>query len=827
MIATVFIAPRDCFSDDETIYQKSDFVESIKPFLEDHCFDCHSDGTNEGGIAFDELLESNDKDLTAKTWHRALKQVRANLMPPIDELQPDKNQIEQLESWIIRQPLGLDPSQPNPGSLTIRRLNRVEYRNTIRDLLGVDFDTALKFPADDTGHGFDNIGDVLSVSPLLLEKYFDAAEDIIGSTVPTTSKIVRETQIRGREFEQKPPREDRITRRGSLKLSYYESTAAKSDLEIALDGDYQLSLNLFAGEDYVDNVFDLNECELRFLFDGEELLKRKFARHGGKNFEFEFDRKLKKGRHTIEVFVKPVSDTEQVRNLELLLSSFSVKGPMAVEHHVKPEGYDHHFPRSVPDDAAAKRQYAIELLGKFAERAFRRPVENETLQRLADLAEFTYQQEGETFESGISKGMTAILASPRFVFREEFALQSDKSQFPLIDEYSLASRLSYFLWSSMPDDELVTLAKEGKLRANLDAQVARMLADERSSNLTKNFAGQWLQARSIESVPIDARSIARRDAKPEPELDKKRDRFRLLSRKGSDRTESETEEYEDLRSQFRTLFRRPRIDFDGTIRRAMRAETEMSLDYILKNDRSLLELLDSNYTFLNESLAKLYQIDGVEGREMRRVELPADSVRGGILTQGTILAVTSNPNRTSPVKRGLFVLENLLGTPTSAPPPDIPALEDITEDEEKKLSLRESLELHRKDPNCSSCHNRMDPLGLALENFNAMGKFRTEELGQSINSKGVLITGESFDNIGELKKILATNRKTDFYRCVTEKMLTYALGRSVEHEDIPVVDEIVDKLESKQGRATELIYGIVKSAAFQRTAKSETEESND
>ena len=423
--------------------------------------------------------------------------------------------------------------------------------------------------------------------------------------------------------------------------------------------------------------------------------------------------------------------------------------------------------------------------------------------------------------------MTAILASPQFVFREEFTLPGDDSKFPLIDEYSLASRLSYFLWSSMPDEELIGLADRRELRKNLDGQLARMMADERFGNFVENFAGQWLQARSVESVPIDSRAVAWRDAPPDPEADKIRDRFIELFRKGSDRTDEEEKEVEEARPLIKKIFRQPKIKLDNDVRRAMRRETEMTVEHIIKGNRSLLELVDSNYTFLNQSLAKFYGIAGVKGRQMRRYELPDDSVRGGVLTQGTMLVVTSNPNRTSPVKRGLFVLENLLGTPTSAPPPDIPALEEVEESSDKKLSLRESLEIHRKDPNCSSCHNRMDPLGLALENFNAMGRFRTDEYGQRIESKGVLITGEPFKNVTELKKILATKRKTDFYRCLTEKMLTYALGRALEYEDIPTVDDIVIKLESNDGKANELLGGIVKSAAFQRTAKPNLMEATD
>jgi hypothetical protein len=810
----------------------ADFETEIKPVLSEYCFGCHGDGAEEGGVSFDDLFEMQNKDQSKSIWHRVLKQVRADLMPPLDEAQPTAEELEKVESWIIRQSLDVDPNNPNPGKLTVRRLNRVEYRNTIRDLLDVEFDTSTKFPADDTGHGFDNISDVLSVSPLLLEKYFNAAEEIIGSVVPTQPSIASERNVSGVDFEVEGAgdSETRSERRGYREFTYYKAVSAKVSLEIKHAGQYQLNLRLAAIESYVDQQFDANECELTFLLDGQELLKKQFVREGGKRFNFDFEQKLSAGSHSLEVQIKPLSDEEQVRNLRLVLKGVGVVGPFDEKHFVKPPNYTRFFPRDVPEDPQAKREYASELLGKFATKAFRRPVDANTTSRLAELAESTYSANGETFEMGIAKAMTAVLASPRFIFREEFALpeepskSNDESEFSLIDEHSLASRLSYFLWSTMPDDELINLANEGELRANLNAQIERMVSDDRFESFVENFAGQWLQARTIESVQISARSVNRRDAKPNPVADEIRTRFFRLARKGSERTEQENEEYEIARDDFRRIRRQDdgnRIELDWKTRRAMRQETEMLLTYVVWENRSLLELVDSDYTFLNERLAEFYQIDGVEGREMRYVELDDDSVRGGVLTQGTVLVVTSNPDRTSPVKRGLFVLENLLGTPTSAPPPNLPSLEDQESKNGKTLTLRETLELHREDPTCSSCHNRMDPLGLALENFNAMGRFRTEELGLPIDAKGMLITGESFESVDELKRILVTTRKTDFYRCLTEKMLTYALGRAVEYEDIPVVDRIVTKLESSQGKSKDLIAGIIQSDAFQRTGKVE------
>ena len=405
------------------------------------------------------------------------------------------------------------------------------------------------------------------------------------------------------------------------------------------------------------------------------------------------------------------------------------------------------------------------------------------------LAESTYNEKGKTFEAGIGQAMVGVLASPRFLFREESAEPTSDKEPSAVDEYALASRLSYFLWSSMPDEELLRLAGEKKLRANLAAQLKRLLTDPKSEAFVRNFVGQWLQTRDIETVQIDSRQvllreIAERGAAPAVDADREKRmlRFRELRNKEETNEASLTlVEKKELQEVHDGLFGpqaqrapsaqtnqtgrgfrgfrnfRPRAEMTGDLRRAMRLETEQTFDYILREDRSLLELLDSDYTFLNERLARHYGLTNlnVTGDDMVRVKLPPESPRGGVLTQGSVLAVTSNPTRTSPVKRGLFILDNLLGTPPPPPPPDIPPLEDAAKAmKDKKLTLRETLALHREQPLCSSCHNRMDPLGLALENFNAMGLWREQERGQPIDATGQLMSGESFTNIVELKKIL-------------------------------------------------------------------------
>ena len=399
---------------------------------------------------------------------------------------------------------------------------------------------------------------------------------------------------------------------------------------------------------------------------------------------------------------------------------------------------------------------------------------------------------------------------------------------PLVDEYTLASRLSYFLWSSMPDDELLRLAGERKLRGNLDAQLKRMLADGRSERLIQDFTGQWLQARDIETVPIDARAVMQRESQPDAEVEAARKRFRELRDKAPESlTPEEKAELAKARERFFKSFGRfNRFELNGALRHDMRRETEKYFEHIVRGSRSIVELLDSNYTFLNKRLAEQYGVPGVEGDDLRLVMLPAGSPRGGILTQGTVLTVTSNPTRTSPVKRGLFILENILGTPPPPPPANIPPLEDAAKRiKGHEPSLRETLALHREQALCGSCHNRMDPLGLALENFNALGRWRDKEQGQVVDVAGKLITSESFTNIQALKRILANERREDFYRCLTEKLLTYALGRGLEYYDEYTVEQIVERLRKADGHASALLSGIVESAPFQKRRGSNSSDS--
>lgn len=882
------------------------FHQEIRPILESFCFDCHAEGANKGNIAFDEFTSDQALLHNHELWLKALRNLRAGLMPPPRKPQPTPEQKQRIEHWIKGQVFAFDPGNPDPGHVTVRRLNRVEYRNTIRDLLGVEFDTEKEFPPDDAGFGFDNIGDVLTLPPMLLEKYLAAAKTVVTRAVPAVPSVPAKIIIPGQQFSGEVGAINQTNRSATasdaLALSYYERASVSNSFKAEHPGRYQLFLDFTANERFVDNQFDYNKCRLVFKVDGQELHHQDYAREGGKAFHYEFDHEWKAGEHQLELEVQPMTpDQRQVRSLTLRIASVTVRGPMDPKYWVRPENYGRFFSKDAPKSASARRQYAREILQPFVERAYRRPVDAKTVDQLVTVAESTYNQKDKTFEAGIGQAMVAVLASPRFLFREEgvegtagvspsgksgtTSASSAKTasdpddrlplspagrappvptSYPFVDEYALASRLSYFLWSSMPDDELFGLAAGKKLRANLAAQTKRMLADRKSQALVRNFVGQWLQTRDIETVQIDARQVLFRELAPTPETtpavdpdrEKRMARFRELRAKEETNetamTAAEKKELQEVHDGlfgpgvqrvqtdrtnalartnqfgrrfrgFRGQFRRPRAELTVDLRRAMREETEKTFDYIVREDRSLLELLDSDYTFLNERLAQHYGLTNlnVTGDEMILVKLPADSLRGGVMTHGSVLAVTSNPTRTSPVKRGLFILDNLLGLPPPPPPPNIPPLEDAAKTvKERTLTLRETLALHREAPLCSSCHNRMDPLGLALENFNAMGMWRDKERGQPIDAAGQLLSGESFTNVKQLKKILANNHKAEFYRTIVEKLLTYALGRGLEYYDVATVDAIVDRLEKANGRPSVLLAGIIESAPFQKTRSS-------
>ncbi|WP_165225315.1 DUF1588 domain-containing protein [Aquisphaera insulae] len=801
------------------------FADEAKPVLAEYCGACHAAGLKKGGVNFDGGDDAGSPLLRdGKLWLGVLKNVRAGLMPPAGEPRPSADEVKALEAWIKRSALEIDPADPDPGRVTVRRLNRIEYRNTVRDLIGVDYDTAEEFPPDDTGFGFDNIGEVLTMSPLLLEKYIAAARTIVARAVPVSSKVVAEHVIPGRAFRRgadkdKDDGRSRPAPNGPLSLSYYEPASVATTFQAEHAGKYRLVLDLAATERFVDGVFDANRCRMVFTLDGAELHRKDFTRQDGRTYRFEADRELTAGPHELTVRVEPLPPAaEKVRSLALRIDDVKVRGPFDESHFVRPADYARFFPRDVPADLAGRRAYAREILGPFASRAFRRPADDATVDGLVAAAETGWGVPGGTFEAGIARAFTVALASPRFLFREEWVDLASSARYPLVDEYALATRLSYFLWSSMPDDELFRLAASHGLRKDMTNQVRRMLASPKSAEFFRHFVGQWLQARDVDSVLINSVAVAGRDLVREPDAEKKRARFRELNRKPPEElTEAEKSEIKEARAAFASASRRFKdLELTRDLRQAMRRETEMLVEDVLRNDRPLVTLLDADFTFLNERLAKFYAIEGVKGDEMRRVPLPPGSPRGGVLTQATVLTVTSNPDRTSPVKRGLFILENILGTPPPPPPPDIPPLEDSARKGGKPLTLRETLAIHRESASCASCHNRMDPLGLALENFNALGRWREAERNQKIDASGKLVTGEAFDGVRGLKKVLVDGHRREFERCLAEKLLTYALGRGLEAADVEAVDRLVDRVEASGGRASALLTGVIESVPFQK-----------
>jgi hypothetical protein len=774
------------------------FHRDVEPILEDYCYECHGDGAKKGKVAFDEL---SDADLTARTdlWFAVLKNLRSNIMPVAGHERPPPHETETLVRWIKYQAFGIRPDDPDPGRVTLHRLNRVEYGRTVKALLGVDYPSEIELPPDDTGDGFDNIGDVLSVSPLLLEKYLQAAQTIVTSVVPQSRRVVPVTVLTGRDFRDWGPEGDLgVVEDGDdgtpafraaigHPLAFRDALTVTHAVDAPCSARFRISFHFEVRGPF---NFDPGRCLMTVKIDGQPVSTERIGWQYRKQLYHEVPETWKAGRHAISVTLEPLppaplpadvppAEFDDPQHLEVRIVSVRVEGPYGSQWSVEPTGYRSFFPEGPPPDApSARDRYARRILGDFASRAFRRPVDEATLARLSSLAAGVEAQPGGSFEQGISRAMMAILASPRFLFRiEEPDPQDTRARYPLIDEYSLASRLSYLLWSTTPDDELFDLARQGLLRANLHRQVFRMLRDPRSAGFVRNFTGQWLQARDVEFVPINKRAV-----------------LGLGPPKGL-----------------------PRIEFDVETRKAMREETESVFNYVMQGDRSVLELVDSDYTFLNEKLAKEYGVPGVVGKQMRLVTLPEGSLRGGILTEGTVLTVTSNPTRTSPVKRGQFILQNVLGTPAPPPPPNIPPLElSKAAFGGHDPTLREMLTEHRKNPLCSSCHGRMDPLGLALESFNALGEWRTADAGQPIITSGKLISGEAFRDVRELKHIITHERRSDFYRCLTEKTLTYALGRSLGYGDTEAVDRIVDDLERSGGRFSALLVGVIDSVPFER-----------
>lgn len=733
------------------------FQKDVRPFLEKYCFDCHANGVEEGGLAFDDDTSAELVDQHRKDYEKALRMITAEAMPPGDHYaQPTAKEREQVMQWLDDRLFFVDCSlPPDPGRVTIRRLNRAEYDNTIRDLLGVDFHPADDFPSDEVGYGFDNIGDVLSLPPLLFEKYIEAAEEVASRAIIADPFAQVDRRVAGRELQLEGAS---IRDRGYAWMSSSGSVGAK--LKIPATSEYLVKVDAMAQQAGDEKA----RFEMRV--DGEPV----HTFHTEKNMKsetLEYVVRLKEGQRKIELaftndYYNPKAKDKNQRDRNAAIRSISVTGPRDFEFDLLPESHrEIVFTRPGKDESPDRA--SEEILRKFLPRAFRRPVGDEEVERFQELVKLAIGR-GDTFEQGIQLAVSAALVSPHFLFRvESDARPTDTPTIQNVEEFDLASRLSYFLWSSMPDAELFDLAHAGKLHEPdvLRGQVRRMLADPKSQSIVDNFAMQWLNLRLLDEV------------EPDPKLFPQ---------------------------------------FDETLRKDLQTETRKFFETVMREDRNVLEFLDGDFTFVNERLAKLYGIGGVEGDKFQKVSL-AGLPRRGVLTQGSILTLTSNPTRTSPVKRGKWVMENILGTPPPPAPPDVPELEETAAKSPEGASLREQLELHRKDPACASCHRVMDAIGFGFENFDVIGRWRDKDDGIAIDASAELKGSGSFNGPVELVKLLKT-RDGDFRRSLAEKMLTYALGRGVEYYDRCAVDEICKEMKQNGDRFSTLITQVVLSDPF-------------
>ncbi|MCC9604400.1 DUF1592 domain-containing protein [Blastopirellula sp. JC732] len=727
------------------------FDKQVKPFLTKYCNDCHSGDSAESGIDFASFSKAEQVMTSGrKSWQKTLDQLASGAMPPKDETQPSAEEMAQTLEWIRGALADYSCDGPaDPGRETIRRLNRAEYENTIRDLVGVEFKATEEFPADDVGYGFDNIGDVLSLSPLLLEKYYDAAVTIADKAIVSDPKsLIRSERLKNFKLKDGSKSDDRLT--------FASHNVGTTDFEVDAPGEYKISIRAFgtrAGDQLPNMHVKLDDQNKDFAVDATR----------GKEKDYEITKRFSKGKHHLEIsftndHYDPNNANPNLRDRNLIVTSVKLVGPPEIKPDSYPESHRQIFVAYPGDEGITFEVAARRNLTRFASRAYRRPVTADEINRLYTLVAAA-QADGANFEESVREGIIAILCSPNFLFRVEV----DEAQGPVrqLTEYELAARLSYFLWSSAPDQELLTLAYEGKLRSQLDQQIERMMKSPKSTALVENFAGQWLQLRNLESAKPNIR-------------------------------------------QFRS--------FTPQLAKSMRRETELFFESIVREDRSILDLIGADYTYLDESLAKHYGVKDVNGEEFRKVSL-GDKGRGGILTHASILTVTSNPTRTSPVKRGKWVLENVLGTPPPDPPADVPTLEG---QKELKGTLRERMAQHMANPSCASCHARMDPIGFALENFDAVGAFRDKDEGQKIDASGELPGGIKFDGAKGLRQLILTEHRDEFVRTFSEKMLTYALGRGVEYYDMCAVDAIQDELERNDYRFSALVKAIVHSDPFQK-----------
>lgn len=721
----------------------------ILPIFDNYCFDCHAAGARRGGLALDAFGSIEAMRADRESWKRVRTHLEFRLMPPPDEDQPGDEKIETLLTWIDEAIFPVDPDNPEPGRVTVRRLNRTEYANTLHDLLGIEID-ASRLPPDDSGYGFDHIGDVLTLAPAHLERYQEIAYDSLKSATRAPDAMPA-LDAAGRSLRGDGNRDG-----DAWFLPTNGSVHARTNLPAS--GEYRLHVSLSAHQAGPDKA----KAAIRFN-DREIATVEVQPRHPTQQ-DFEFTLPAEKGDARIEVaflndYYRPEDGRHHDRNL--FVHHLRLNGPAGAPPPERPAFYQRWFAdlAAAPDPAAR----AMESLGGFMRLAFRRPVTASEVARFRPLLDAAIA-DGDTAEEALRLAMEAVLLSPDFLFRELAALASEGApgSMEAISETDLATRLSYFLWSSTPDERLLELAETGRLRENLAAETARMLADPRADALTEHFFLQWLRVRDIEIVQPDGTAFP---------------------------------------------------DFGPELRQAMRRETLEFCRHLMRENLPVTTLLDADFTFANPQLAAHYGLTHPGGRGFEKIPL-AGTPRRGILTHAAVLTLTSHPTRTSPVKRGEWVLDILLDSPPPPPPPNVPSLESQTALPDD-APLRDRLEAHRADPSCSACHALMDGIGYAFEHFDAIGRWRERDGKYPIDSRGALASGEKFATPAELAEILLATRHDDFLNAFSARLLTYALGRGLDYYDRPTVEHITATAGKMEYRPHSFILSIIQSPPFQ------------
>ena len=740
--------------------------------VEEYCLSCHDDDKKRAGLSLERIGE-HDVSRHPEIWEKVVRKLRARQMPPVGKPRPDEGTYDAVVAYLETSLDRASKTNPNPGRTpAIRRLTRTEYQNAVRDLLALDVDVAALLPADESSYGFDNVT-VGDLSPTLLDRYISAAEKI------SRLAIGRPSRSPGGDTIRIPPD---VTQEGQIDgLPIGTRGGAVVHYTFPLDGEYDIQIRLTRDRDeLVEGLSEPHDLEL--LLDRQRVQvfpvkpPERTSGHAVADEHLKIRVPVKAGSHALGAafLKKPSLLPESIRKpyqarfnsyrhprIQPAIYSISIVGPYGSSGPGDTPSRRRIFGSQTPaqDDRAA-----TEILSGLIRRAYRRPVTDVDLRGPLELFRKTREEGG--FEAGIEMALAAVLVSPNFLFRVEKDAKDAgfaSGAVHRVSDLELASRLSFFLWSSIPDDELLNAAVAGKLHepAVLERQVRRMLADGRSRALVENFASQWLHLRNLASITPDMRLFP---------------------------------------------------DFDDNLRQAFRQETELFFESILQEDRSVLELLNADYTFVNERLARHYGIPHVYGNRFRRVALGNDRDRGGLLRHGSILTVTSYATRTSPVLRGKWILENLLGVPPPPPLPDVPALKDNTVD--GNLSVRKRLAEHRTNPTCAACHNLMDPVGLALEKFDAVGRRRAVEGDAPIDASGGLPDGSTFTDVQGLEAALL-RRPELFVSTVAEKLLTYGSGRGIEYYDAPAIRTIVREARRENFRMSSIVLGVVKSQPFQ------------